>query len=163
MVNSAVYSRRIWFPALAILLFCNVATAQIPFTEEAIARGVFAVPLPGFFGTGVGLEDLDGDGALDLVVTNADLGTTKFFQNQGAGTFVEVAVAAAGLRPYRGVSFCDYDADGDRDLYLTDFTGENALLRNEGNWLFTDVTMTSGTSDTDVSTSSTWGDYNNDG
>ena len=154
-----------WATFLSLLIGTTFVRGQvpIPFTEEAIARGVFAVPLTGFFGTGVGLEDLEGDGDLDLVVTNADLGTTKFFRNYGGGYFAEVPVPAVGTMPYRGVSFCDYDADGDRDLYLTNFTGENALLRNDGNWSFTDVTVASGTSDTDDSTSSSWGDYNNDG
>ncbi|MEJ7709902.1 MAG: FG-GAP-like repeat-containing protein [Pyrinomonadaceae bacterium] len=38
-----------------------------------------------------------------------------------------------------GVAVGDYDGDGDRDFYLTNF-GPNVLYRNNGNGTFTDVT-----------------------
>ena len=62
--------------------------------------------------------DYDNDGDADLLVIR--FGTNLMYENQGNGTFVEVA-EAAGLKRYMngitGVVF-DYDRDGDLDLFV---------------------------------------------
>jgi hypothetical protein len=61
-----------------------------------------------------------------------------------------------------GMSFGDYDNDGDEDLYVV--TGEkNKLYQNQGNGTFTEVGLLAGVRDTSSSLCSTWGDVNNDG
>jgi hypothetical protein len=70
------------------------------------------------WGQGVCAGDADGDGRIDLYVTN--WGPNALFRNAGDGTFVDVAatagVAAGGWST--GCAFLDADADGDLDLYV---------------------------------------------
>jgi VCBS repeat protein/FG-GAP repeat protein len=62
--------------------------------------------------------------------------------------------------PVLGVSWVDYDGDGDADAY-TCSTGGNRLYRNAGNGTLADVTTQAGLSG--GSRSAAWADYNNDG
>jgi hypothetical protein len=70
------------------------------------------------WGSGACAGDFDGDGRIDLYVTN--WGPNALFRNRGDGTFEEVAgragVAAGGWST--GCTFFDADADGDLDLYV---------------------------------------------
>jgi enediyne biosynthesis protein E4 len=70
------------------------------------------------WGSGGCVGDVDGDGRLDLYVTN--WGPNALFHNRGDGTFENVAaasgVAAGGWST--GCTFFDADGDGDLDLYV---------------------------------------------
>jgi hypothetical protein len=76
------------------------------------------------WGNGVCAGDYDGDGKLDLYVTN--FGPNFLFHNNGNGTFTEMAAAAgvaADSTPGEvnwstGCTFFDADGDGDLDLYV---------------------------------------------
>ncbi len=84
------------------------------FEDVSRAAGVDAAA----WGTGVCAGDADGDGLIDLYVTN--WGPDFLFRNRGDGTFEEIA-AQAGIRAdgwSTGCSFFDADADGDLDLYV---------------------------------------------
>ncbi len=73
------------------------------------------------FGMGASFADYDGDGHLDLYVTND--GTNRLFRNRGDGTFEDVALSAGvadGLWS-TGVAWGDFDRDGDLDLYLCNY------------------------------------------
>jgi hypothetical protein len=70
------------------------------------------------WGSGACVGDADGDGRLDLYVTN--WGPNVLFRNRGDRTFENVT-AAAGVTASgwsTGCTFIDADADGDLDLYV---------------------------------------------
>jgi hypothetical protein len=83
------------------------------------------------WGSGVCAGDADGDGRLDLYVTN--WGPNALLRNRGDGTFDEIGVragvAAGGWST--GCAFLDADADGDLDLYVARYvsTSWDDLLR----------------------------------
>lgn len=115
-------------------------------------------------GGGAVLEDLDGDGDLDLYVTNGD-GPKAFYRNRGDGTFDECAERAGLSFPEDwtlGVSAADYDNDGDQDIYLLNH-GPNRLLRNRGDATFEDVTEAAQVGDPGTGASASWGDVDGDG
>ena len=76
-------------------------------------------------GMGVACGDLDGDGRLDIAVTNFYGEGTSFFRNLGDGFFSESS-AATGIRSlsrYRlgfGIAAADFNADGRLDLLTAD-------------------------------------------
>ena len=69
--------------------------------------------------TGAAIVDIDNDGDLDIYICNFD-SPNHLFLNDGSGAFTESArkfglnFVGAGHTP----AFCDYDNDGDLDLYL---------------------------------------------
>jgi hypothetical protein len=83
------------------------------------------------WGNGVCAGDADGDGRIDLYVTN--WGPNFLYRNRGDGTFEEAAaragIAAGGWST--GCAFLDADADGDLDLYVARYvsTTWDDLLR----------------------------------
>ena len=77
--------------------------------------------------------DYDNDGDLDLLVVAA-LGTAhSLYENQGDGTFVEVAGALPVCLPGTDGVFTDYDNDGDLDIAITHVSGTSRLFRNSTN------------------------------
>jgi hypothetical protein len=74
-------------------------------------------------GMGIDLADYDGDGRLDLFVTNHELETHTLFRNLGRGLFTEMT-SQSGISletlPFVGFGtvFFDYDNDGDLDLAI---------------------------------------------
>ena len=100
------------------------------------------------FGGGGACADFDGDGDLDIFLTNVSPpgdGNRLYF-NDGQGKFSDatadsgLAGGAAGI----GAAAGDYDNDGRMDLYVTN-DGPNQLFRNLGEGKFKDVTDESGT------------------
>ena len=73
--------------------------------------------------------DIEGDGDLDIVVANY-LTANQLFINNGDGTFTEGAKAAGldAIDASHTLAPCDYDGDGDLDLYLL----TNRWYRPEG-------------------------------
>ncbi len=148
---------------------------QIPYTE-------FMVPIPTGSPTStctlsVCTLDYDEDGDPDLFNGN-DFGMwilpDQMWRNDLAGgklSFTDVTEETNfDVRPLynMGINPCDFDHDGDWDLYLSNF-GDNVLLRNDGG-RYTDVTYDLGpVSGTDedqkslVSWGTVWGDFDNDG
>ncbi|MFT7465414.1 MAG: hypothetical protein ACI9EF_003781 [Pseudohongiellaceae bacterium] len=106
---------------------------------------------PPSFGLGVLFADLDQDGHPDLYIAN-DSVDNFVLRNRGDGSFEALGSlsgassdmagrAQAGM----GVNTGDIDEDGDFDLVVTNFSNEaNALYRNDGDWLFREVSTPSG-------------------
>lgn len=92
-------------------------------TEQAGVDGGAA------WGGGAAMADVDNDGRLDIYVCNYDA-PNQLYINQGDGTFRDEA-AAYGLAIVDASlmgAFCDYDLDGDLDMYLL----TNRYVRPEG-------------------------------
>lgn len=107
--------------------------------------------------------DYDGDGRLDLYVTDPE-GPNTLFHNNGDGTFSRSPLTGQVSLPDAysgGATFVDYDNDGRSDLYVVNW-GANTLFRNEGGH-FVDVTDVAGVGDPANGQSASWGDFDNDG
>ncbi|MCH9651339.1 MAG: CRTAC1 family protein [Deltaproteobacteria bacterium] len=121
--------------------------------------------------------DFDRDGLLDLFLPGGVGQNNALYQNNGNGTFTDVALAAGvanGLGNAAAVP-ADLDNDGDQDLFLTGdggFSGAGdtpfRLYRNDfvaggGPVTFTDVTAGSGIGNLTTHLDATFGDIDNDG
>ena len=129
------------------------------------------------WGTSCAFADVDNDGHLDLYVANYAAYTPEndirceerrvhvycgphaypavhdtFYKNNGDGTFTDMSALfrPSDLSPQHGlgVTFGDYDADGDPDLYVANDQDPNFLFQNSGsgNFLpnFSEVALISG-------------------
>jgi tetratricopeptide (TPR) repeat protein len=158
---------------------------------------------PRLHGIGCTAGDYDNDGATDLAVTSGS--AVVLLHNEKNGNFRNVtkdaglkAVPADQKKPDKttqeipgmgapaigaplGVTFVDYDHDGDLDLYVTKFLpegslqpsgktwseqlpapGTNVMWRNNGNGTFTEVTSEVGLFGNSASVAAVGTDYNND-
>ncbi len=73
------------------------------------------------YGMGVSSGDYDGDGDVDLYISNLERNT--LLNNDGKGHFTDVTEASGtGSTAWSASSaFVDYDADGDLDLFVTNY------------------------------------------
>jgi enediyne biosynthesis protein E4 len=137
----------IYFPCTHHKLYRNNGDGT--FTDISVSSGIAAVPpAPGL---GVIMNDLDGDGRLDIYVAN-DLKPAYLFHNQGGGRFVEKAVLSgcgldmagvpvAGM----GIEAGDIDGSGRPSLFVTNFQDRpNVLYLNRGGMLFQEGGFASG-------------------
>jgi hypothetical protein len=119
------------------------------YKEVAVESGVAANSQ----GIGTGsmhgsIGDVDGDGLIDLLVSDLDFGA--LYKNMGNGLFVDIteesglAKAMAGKGSW-GAQLFDYDNDGDLDIVAANGTAEELipqyplLLENDGKGHFKDV------------------------
>jgi hypothetical protein len=108
----------------AVRNFLFVNNGNGTFTESALISEV-AYGLTGKPQSGMGCDfgDIDGDGLVDLVVTNIELEPNNIWRNNGDSTFTDVTVKVglakvALLFSGFGVRFTDYDNDGDLDQVI---------------------------------------------
>jgi hypothetical protein len=96
-------------------LYRNDGERFVDVTAEA------AVANEGGFGMGAGFADFDGDGHVDLYVTN--YGPNRLYRNKGDGSFEEVGRRAGVDDPSwsTGMAWGDLDRDGDLDLYVCNY------------------------------------------
>ncbi len=141
-------------------------------------------------GMGVAAGDIEGDGDLDIFVTNLQNQTNTLYINDGKLGFEDASsargVAAPSLK-YTGfgTAFFDFDHDGDLDIigvngrvawgpplpgakiseYWNPFAEPNFLLENDGNGHFRDITARSGSfgKEIEVSRGLALGDVDSDG
>lgn len=119
------------------------------------------------------LDDFDGDGWLDVVVTSFDpTQVMGYYRNLGTGKFEDLT-ATAGLTEQLGGLYCvqtDYNNDGHLDVFIvrgawltSELAMRPSLLRNNGDGTFQDVTDAAGMAQPVNSNSAAWADYDNDG
>jgi hypothetical protein len=124
------------------------------FEEAGLLAGVsLAADAKPRAGMGTAFGDYDGDGRLDLVVTNHEFEMHSLFRNLGGGVFTDVTLES-GIGPLTlpyvgfGVAFVDVDNDTRRDLVIVNgnvvdniaefrkgakHAQPSLLLRNAGN------------------------------
>ena len=142
------------------------------FADVTSAAGVAGGPSE--WSTSTGFLDVDRDGDLDLYVTNYldfrrddnpycglrkngyrmychptmfDGMADRLFRNNGNGTFTDVSKEAGIANPAGkglGVTVCDFDRDGDPDIYVANDMVRNFLYRNNGNGTFVDIAYAAG-------------------
>ena len=125
---------------------------------------------------GGAVGDYDNDGWQDLFVSDARF--HRLFHNPGkAGGFFMDVTNEAGVGEVSGQyvgwgdGFFDFDNDGWKDIFIVNgglswlIPMESALLRNNGNRTFTDVSTQAGSffEKRQVSRAAAFGDYDNDG
>jgi hypothetical protein len=113
--------------------------------------------------------DFDLDGDLDLYVGNEQkegvVAPGQLFRNNGNETFTDVAdeTGVENHRYGKMAAWGDYDNDRYPDLYVSNYGNDNRLYRNNGDSTFTDVAPTLGVSGPEISFTSWFWDFNNDG
>jgi hypothetical protein len=165
-------------------LFKNVAASpeqpsRRKFVEVTDASGIVKKG-DGDFVVVASVADYDNDGDLDIyngryLDPRKNLPTTLFYTRNGEGNRLlrndgnfhftdvtrEAGIDETGLS--LGVAWGDYDNDNDLDMYVANDFGRDALLRNNGDGTFTDVSKETNAFDPGYGMSSTWGDIDNDG
>lgn len=130
------------------------------------------------------LVDLDNDGDQDLVTGTRD--GVLIQANDGTGKFAVKAAKLTPTGPPYGLSAADYDQDGDLDIFAAcyfqrqtvakNYTlarpvpyydaengAQDVLLRNDGDWRFTDAAEACGIVENKFSYAPSWEDYDDDG
>ena len=139
-------------------LYLNAPTL---FTPAAASAGIAA----SLNARGMGVADYDGDGDPDIYVAVSNAANV-LYRNNGNGTFTDVA-ASAGVAQTgngQGVSWADYDSDGDLDVFLTNNQTANFLYQNNNDGTFTDQAATAGVQDpANQGNAAPWADVDGDG
>ena len=107
--------------------------------------------------------DVDRDGNLDLMVVNFGA-IDDLYRNEGPPNFtfaaVDTGLILGGTEFSILGAWCDYDDDGDADLFVGHAGVQNDYLYTQGApWSFTRTALADGRSTLGAS----WGDYDNDG
>jgi len=147
--------------------------------DASVESGAFLIK----HGMGIAIGDYDNDQDLDIYFSDM-VNPMALLQNQGNGTFTDVAEAAGvAVGPSSavgwGTAFFDYNNDGWQDLYLTTtefiqedvtigpkgmhFSYPDYLFKNNGQGAFSDVTPASWIEQPSPSMGFAYADYDHDG
>lgn len=111
--------------------------------------------------------DYDNDCDLDLFVTGGVVGTSynRLFRNDGNGNFTKITSdpIVSDNHWAGGSGWCDFDNDGDKDMFVGGYDGNNMLYSNNGNGSFTKIDTGIIVTDANYKMGASWGDYDNDG
>jgi len=142
--------------------FVNVTTKALAERPMKVSRGEAWI-------------DIDNDSYLDLYVAGYEIWqkavyADALYRNVEGKDFVAHELPKARNMSARGVSAADFDADGDVDVYVSNYRlFPNRLWRNDGGGKFTEIATLSGTAGDGGlgawghTIGSAWGDLDNDG
>lgn len=144
--------------------------AKIPeFPQIAASEGLDITSHAG----GVLVEDFDGDGKLDVMVSSSGpMDQMHLFHNDGDGTFRDVTRRSGLIGETGGLNLVltDYNNDGRPDVLVLrgGWWGKQgaypmSLLRNNGNGTFDDVTEQAGLLVSGPTQTAAWADFDGDG
>ena len=107
--------------------------------------------------------DVNNDGHLDMYVANVS-GKNILYVNDGTNHWTKSKADAIGAEDDEtyGVGWCDFDSDGDLDLYLAN-GGADKLYEQTDDLVFQLVSKSRIPGNNGVSVGCSWGDYDNDG
>ncbi|MEH6765518.1 MAG: FG-GAP-like repeat-containing protein [Aequorivita antarctica] len=109
--------------------------------------------------------DYDGDGDSDLFVANENNANNSLFRNDGPDNFTQITnlpITQNGKNS-AGSSWADVDNDGDFDLFVANWDGQNNQLFINDNGTFVEQTSSAIAAETGSSFGSAFADVDNDG
>jgi hypothetical protein len=156
------------------------------FTDVTLLAGVgYSEDGKAQAGMGTDFADYDGDGFLDLIVTNLDFEYNALYRGAGGGVFRDESYNAGVAEPSLnfvgfGAFFFDYDLDGALDLFVANghiidnielfnsvstYRERNFLFRNLGSGRFEEVSRSAGSGfdPENVGRGAASGDFDGDG
>ena len=122
-------------------------------------------------GAGVGVEDLNNDGLLDIFFCGNQV-ENKLFLNKGDLQFEDISKSAGinkGKHWSNGITFVDINNDGYKDIYVSQGgpnprdKRKNLLYINNHDLTFSEKAQEYGLADQGITTQSTFFDFDNDG
>jgi hypothetical protein len=109
-------------------------------------RDVTGSAFPAGYSTGNGhyeqeMGDLDADGDIDIYGLNWLAGFFNFndatYRNNGSGVYTTIQTLSNSSSDDNEGDFLDYDADGDLDLFVANFSGSSKLYRGDNTGFLT--------------------------
>ncbi len=147
------------------LYFSNDITENVETLENLFNFDYF------YNGAGVGVEDLNNDGLLEVFFCGNQV-DNKLFLNEGQLKFKDISATAginSGKKWSNGITFVDINNDGLKDIYVsqggpnTRYDRKNLLFINKGDLSFEEQAEAYGLADMGISTQSAFFDYDGDG
>ncbi|WP_339657175.1 VCBS repeat-containing protein [uncultured Maribacter sp.] len=147
------------------LQFSNTITENIETLENLFSFDYF------YNGAGVGVEDLNNDGLLDVFFCGNQV-PNRLYLNNGDLKFTDISESSGiniGKNWSNGITFVDINNDGYQDIYVSQGgpkdrnDRKNLLYINNKDLTFTEKAEEYGLADMGISTQSAFFDYDNDG
>lgn len=132
------------------------------FTDVSLDLDIDNMSLPSFQPVWI---DYNHDGWPDLHIINDKVPTNAMYMNNGDGTFTDASTDSGLELSFEAMSnsVADYNNDGTLDIYMTNNSSGNYLMRNNGGGSFDNFTSIAELEVNMLSWGATWIDYDNNG